>query len=648
MRGTAASYHHSRTTYTVLSLFVVAVLVLGFINEPLLVSRVQTVSLNLQELTLKKKKDKFPFPDFDRYRHTLTLSPEEFGLEHPDERAIIVGDTHGMNRSLHNLLSTLSYDPRKDTLFLAGDLLAKSSEAGSLAILDFLSQRQEGICFPDIEPKRPEKASVSGARTQSRCKGVYAVRGNHDQMIVQWRAWRDWFEPLQLTFPSANLYPRRFSVPSFPSVTESATFDAGPPVGTGSQFLALIESEWLRDRTADPSGSASDPQEWVDTARKRAVGTWRAEWWKRIPQPGRGRAKKDWIMFGDHYWIARDMKPEHARFLFSLPLVIHVPSEHFFLVHGGLLPSDPRRPSDDARQPLAHPPSPDDIRRGPTDDADYEYPLLQLDPPQDILRNPSGSRNISDEEIEELRAVQERSILQDVPQNRDPWVVLNMRGVRKSGKVTRRSDKGKPWSKIWNGQMKRCAGFKDDIALVDSSVEDDDQEDELDRSITRFRAAEGREKDKDKEEEDSPLPCYPSTVVYGHAASRDLDVRRWTVGLDTGCLYGRRLTSLVLQRAHAKSQGPTRTSPTDDEEAEDEDEDESSDEEEDELDEYASDGPFGGVNSRFARVAGGSAVSRTRKPKTWTRPIRFGDKDSDLEAKLVSVKCPKAGDFAGP
>ncbi|OSD06481.1 hypothetical protein PYCCODRAFT_1442647 [Trametes coccinea BRFM310] len=555
-----------------------------------------------------------------------------------------------MNRSLHNLLSTLSYDPHKDTLFLAGDILAKSSEAGSLAILDFLSQRRSGECFPEIQPRRPEKASASSAGKGSRCKQVFAVRGNHDQMIVQWRAWRDWFEPLQLTFPSADLYPPRLSVPSFPSVTstQSATYDAGPPVGTGSQFLSLIESEWLRDRTTDPNGAGSDPQEWADIARKRAVGTWRAEWWKRIPQPGRGRAAKDWIMFGDHYWIARDMKPEHAQFLYSLPLVIHVPSEHFFLVHGGLLPLDPRRPATDERQPLAHIPSPDDVVDRPLDGDDYDHALLRLDPSQDILRGTKLRGNHTEGEIEELRIAQERSILQDVPHNRDPWVLLNMRGVRKSGKVTRRSDKGKPWAKIWNGQMKRCAGFKNVTALDPSAAQEDEWEEDAVESFTRFHLTQARAQDEDEDEKS--LPCYPSTVVYGHAASRDLDVRRWTVGLDTGCLYGRRLTSLVLQRKPG-AEGPTRTLPTDDE---DEDEDEEEDEEEeDELDEYAtSDGPsrLGAVNARFARVAGGPAAprSRTRKAKTWTRSIKFGEKSSDLRAKLISIKCPKAGDFDGP
>ena len=85
----------------------------------------------------------------------------------------------------------------------------------------------------------------------------------------------------------------------------TASYDAGPAVGTGSEFLELIEAEWLRDRKKDPNGAGSDVEEWIDVARKRAQGTWRAEWWKRIPGPGKGRAKKDWIMFGDHYNIAR-------------------------------------------------------------------------------------------------------------------------------------------------------------------------------------------------------------------------------------------------------------------------------------------------------------------------------------------------------
>ena len=320
--------------------------------------------------------------------------------------------------------------------------------------------------------------------------------------------------------------------------------------------------------------------------------------------------------------MCSDMKPEHARFLSSLPLVIHVPSEHFFLVHGGLLPFDPRRPSTDKHQPLAHPPSSDDeLPDMPS--ASYEYPTLDAPSQQSVL-----SRDLEPgDETEELRAIQEHSLLADVPQNRDPWVLLNMRGVRKSGKVTRQSDRGTPWAKIWNTQMKRCGGFPD--ASASASAGDGDRD----------------EWEEDEGAAGVEMPCYPATVVYGHAASRDLDVRRWTVGLDTGCLYGRRLTALVLtRRAHAGD----RTSPFDGDE--DEAAGESSDDEDgdDEL-EYARDGPLGDVNTRFASVAGTSAraaAAGKRPPKSWTRTIKFGSKDSHLGARLVSVKCPKVADLS--
>ena len=258
------------------------------------------------------------------------------------------------------------------------------------------------------------------------------------------------------------------------------------------------------------------------------------------------------------------MKPEHAEFLFSLPLVIHVPSEHFFLVHAGLLPSDPRRPANDVHQPLAHPPSraavaadedkdEDEDEDAPMDlsneddfdfDYDYDYPILDPTSPQEVF--PQRAALAPDDSVEALRALQERALLHDVPQNRDPWVLLNVRGVRRRGKVTRRGDKGTPWAKLWNGQMRRCGGFQFRNASAAAGGDEDEDEDE---------DGESRRDGAD------PLPCYPSTVVYGHAASRDLDVRRWSVGLDSGCLYGRRLTALVLTRAghgkHALAPSPT-------------------------------------------------------------------------------------------
>jgi hypothetical protein len=72
---------------------------------------------------------------------------------------------------------------------------------------------------------------------------------------------------------------------------------------------------------------------------------------------------------------------------------------------------------------------------------------------------------------------------------------------------------------FWNKDMSRCKGFSNELQL----------EGDIDAAKTN-------------------LPCYPSTVVYGHTASRGFDPDRWTMGLDSGCVYGRRLTALVLGR----------------------------------------------------------------------------------------------------
>ncbi len=42
------------------------------------------------------------------------------------------------------------------------------------------------------------------------------------------------------------------------------------------------------------------------------------------------------------------------------------------------------------------------------------------------------------------------------------------------------------------------------------------------------------------------LPCYPSSVIYGHTAARGLDINRWTIGLDSGCASDKELSALIL------------------------------------------------------------------------------------------------------
>jgi len=196
-------------------------------------------------------------------------------------------------------------------------------------------------------------------------------------------------------------------------------------------------------------------------------------------------------------------QPQYT-YLLSLPLVLHIPHLHTFIVHAGLLPLDPRRSVTSQRQPLSH------IPHSP-------FPASSLYPQFFKSKN-----------ITALRTAQERALLSDIPQNTDPWSVLNMRGItRKDNAVTKSTSKGEPWAELWNSIIDRCDGYEDFWSLSGSEV--------------------------DVERAKKKLPCYPSTIVYGHAASRGLDIKRWSKGLDTGCVYKRKLTALILSPPSASN-----------------------------------------------------------------------------------------------
>ncbi|KAG6862561.1 hypothetical protein C0995_000109 [Termitomyces sp. Mi166 len=268
---------------------------------------------------------------------------------------------------------------------------------------------------------------------------ITAVRGNHDQQIIQWRAWIHW-------------------------------------INTQPEGL-----RWLRETSADWfAAEDEDLEDWLDNKKRKKKGN---KWWKKIP--------KGWKLFDTHYAIAQEMSEAQYAYLRSLPYTIHVPHAHAFIVHGGLLASNPKLSYDDPRQPLASMPRLPECCKGGVNSTQM------------------------------LREIQEREILTKVPQNTVPWNVLNMRSIV-DGKVSRESE-GKPWSKVWKQDMQRCVGFNGKLT---------------DTSTTKKKEG---------------LPCYPATVVYGHAAGRGLDVKRWSIGLDTGCVYERRLTALVLGGKNAIS-----------------------------------------------------------------------------------------------
>lgn len=115
------------------------------------------------------------------------------------------------------------------------------------------------------------------------------------------------------------------------------------------------------------------------------------------------------------------MTDEQYKYLISLPLVLHIPLLHTFVVHAGLLAADPTRNITSLRQPLSHAP---DLHNS----LERRYPF-----PHQVRVAAVHDKATR----ERLRVEQELAILSDVPQNRDPWTVLNIRGIVEGGGITK-------------------------------------------------------------------------------------------------------------------------------------------------------------------------------------------------------------------
>ncbi|KAG2149076.1 Metallo-dependent phosphatase-like protein [Suillus bovinus] len=140
-----------------------------------------------------------------------------------------------------------------------------------------------------------------------------------------------------------------------------------------------------------------------------------------------------WHPLGKHYRVARAMSPEHFEYLSSLPLVLRSPNGHMVFVH-----------------------------------ADDHH------------------------DVAKLRNLQELAVLTEIPENKDPWTLTNIKSVTDTGIASPSPKRGTPWSQLWNDTMSKCSGNS------------------------------------------------------GTDAGRGLDIKRWSIGLDTGCSYGRQLSAIVL------------------------------------------------------------------------------------------------------
>ncbi|KAG8824604.1 hypothetical protein FRC17_009067 [Serendipita sp. 399] len=420
-------------------------------------------------------------------------------------------------------MSTVSYSESKDYLMHVGDLIAKG----------------------------PASSKVIHAMSHSNITGV---RGNHDQKVIEWRAWIEWVE----------------------------SYQGG--------------SEWLKDME---SKSESELEEMKKTTKKRK--------WK-IPD--------GWRFGGEHYWIARKLTSHEFNYLKNLPLVLHIPSYDLFLVHAGLLPLNPTIPLNSKHQPLSHVPG--SLRKRVSSKHYSNHHAKSLG-----ARSEGGGPEVDEhghhkpKSERDLRTLQEQLILETIPQNAVPFNLLNMRSVEHNMPV-KSSKSGRPWSEVWNTVVSKCKGFPEDavrISLSGEGLPPIKGDDGKSRNMTWWELLvedAGEIIDWDPEEEEEPeytwsripkkLPCNPSTVIYGHAAGRGLDVKRWSLGLDSGCVYGRRMTALVFS--------------------------------EDEREMDALD------------TLGGSSNAADGEPEIQVTKIKLGDGLEDggrLHARLASVRCPDVG-----
>ncbi|KAF9392509.1 hypothetical protein CPC16_003226 [Podila verticillata] len=99
----------------------------------------------------------FPLPPDSKVPH----------LRPPAGRTIVVGDIHGSIDGFNGFLVQTGYDHRRDSLILAGDLVAKGPR--SLKVID--------------------RAIEIGAR---------CVRGNHDDKVIRWRGYLDSLTPSEV------------------------------------------------------------------------------------------------------------------------------------------------------------------------------------------------------------------------------------------------------------------------------------------------------------------------------------------------------------------------------------------------------------------------------------------------------------------
>lgn len=194
--------------------------------------------------------------------------------------------------------------------------------------------------------------------------------------------------------------------------------------------------------------------------------------------------------------------------------------------------------------------------------------ILRIRPlPQALKPNKSSKSPIAEEIL-----VVHAGLVPALPlEKQDPYYVTNMRSLHTKTHVPSAERAGKkkkvrhnkPWRNIWNWyndrlyRHKSTKGFRKSDTSVQSlasAAEKRDSGNEKEGFFGDFLASAegslrelvGRSKHHDEQHD------KPQVVIYGHDAKSGLRIKRWSKGMDSGCVGGGRLSALVV---NAKGQG---------------------------------------------------------------------------------------------
>jgi len=194
------------------------------------------------------------------------------------------------------------------------------------------------------------------------------------------------------------------------------------------------------------------------------------------------------------------LKPHHLKWLRSLPLIIHIPA---------------------------------------------------LTPPRHSAPVTSDIDNLSKKKkrktfkiLDDINVVH-AGLIPSVPLLRqDPFSVMNMRSMSPTNHTpSENRKKGIPWERVWGWYNDRMARTHSTfMSWLFSSTTESTEASEWWRSWNDMFNT------NDDSGESQPLFKHskPSVVVYGHDSPRGLNLKRWSKGLDSGCVNGDQLSAMVL------------------------------------------------------------------------------------------------------